>query len=403
MGGTIRTHFPTHVLKARPDPSAMTVTAILTWPTRDVAGDFVRPSGLDFAPHAADPWVDLEHGFDPDVGRRPVGWARESLARPGGDYAVSWGTFDVDGTPHRLPVGTTHFDPSDRVSSQVFALVERDALPGVSLEFEPVAGCMKSLGPSPMGYRPELGSADAYRFDRASVVRWTHCARPVNEGALTAVRKSLGGHVPDPLATILSSGRVGGEALDPFIRKALAAYAPKLNRSVVRVEKAVNDDDNETIYDEAAPEAETPETEPDGDEAPATPTVQAHYDVAQGIIDLCEQARQQLESSEHVKGKQYLLKALDKLESVAEDVKANGDKIDGEVSGGKEPEEGDEEPVGDEIETDDEGVMKAIRPVYKANIKRFTLAQVQKAVAADEDAELEKALRRFRRAKKVSG
>jgi hypothetical protein len=201
------------VRKAVADTRTLSVKAALTFPLYDLAGDWVEPSGCDFSSHRRDPWVDLEH-----TGRR-VGWARKSLSAAGSPYSVELSTQTLDdGTRCTLPFGTTYFDPSDRVSSQVFALVAQDALPGVSLEFRPVPGFCKSLG-----RRSPLEARDAMRFDRADVVRWTHCATPVNAGALTVV-KSLRSPVPPELAKVLSDNRVAGEVLCEPIRKALAAY-----------------------------------------------------------------------------------------------------------------------------------------------------------------------------------
>lgn len=356
-----RSLFPT-LQKAVVDESAMSVVAVLTYPGVDKAGDIVRSEGLNFALHAHEPWIDLEHNG------QPIAWARKSLGKPG-QYSVQHSNLDIEGKPHTLPIGTSYFDSRDRLSSQVFDLIARDALPGVSLEFRAVPGFFKALGQSPLENRP------AYDFLRADVVRWCHCAVPVNPGAQT-VTKSLA--ATDPLMKILSDGKIGDEDLHPTIKKALSVYMP--SRKSFPVGKAMNLDDPDTtsVYD--TPEvtgAETPEATPD--EAPATPTVQAHYDVAQGLIDLCEQARGSLQSSEHMKGKQYLLKLIDKVEAMAEDAKANGDKIDGEIAGGKEPT--DDEPVGDTIEKDDDGTMKAIRPVYKKAIKRFTMKEVTKGIA----------------------
>jgi len=367
---TYTTRFPRVVRKADVDARAMSVSAVLTYPGVDLAGDVVWPSGIDFASHRRDPWIDLEHD-----GNR-VGWARPSLDRPG-DYGVSWKSLPIDGTYHRLPVGTTHFDHRDRLGSQVFALIAEDALPGVSLEFRPVPGYLKALGRSPLENR------SAYEFFKADVVRWTHCARPVNEGALTLTKSQT---EPDKLLSILSAGRVGSEQLHPTILKSLARYIPTPNKRTVRVEKAMDEDDPTTMYDDEAPEEAG---EPAADEGTGAPTVQAHYDCSQGIIDLCDQAEQQLQASEHLKGKQYLLKQIEKLRSVAEDMKANGDKIDGELSGGTD--ETDEEPTGEEIETDEEGVIKGIRPVYRKAIKRFTLREVNKA-ATEHDPKKIKAL-----------
>lgn len=52
---------PVVLRKARPDTRALSVTAVLSTPGIDLAGDIVHPSGLDFTAHSRTPWVDLEH------------------------------------------------------------------------------------------------------------------------------------------------------------------------------------------------------------------------------------------------------------------------------------------------------------------------------------------------------
>jgi hypothetical protein len=367
----------------RTSTSGMWAKALLTAPYPDLAGDVVVPAGIDFTAHRSHPAIDLEHGRDPAARSEPVAWARDTLAEPGGAYALEWHTLDFGepGAPdrQRVPVGTSYFDKSSRLSTQTFALVEQDALPAVSIEFRAVPGFCKALGRSPLEDR------DAYRFDRAELVRWSVCARGVCPHALTltdGVRKSLSAsapQVPPALAQIVRDGRVnvGGrwEALHPAIAKALGA-PPR--SATVRVEKSMNDDQLATPAETAAADMPQPDVADAG--PPAKPTVQAHYDFAQGLLDLIDQAEAQLESSEHMKGKQFLTKKLEAIRGLAEDVKAMGDKIDGELSAKDEAEpgdDGDEEPVGDEIDTDDEGVMKGIRGVYRKAIKRFRLADLE--------------------------
>jgi len=339
------------------DADRLTVQALLTYPVRDLAGDYVRPQGLAWDAFAADPAVDVEHSG------LTVAWCRESLSRPGAPLAVEHHDLVIDGTSHRLPVATSYFDASCKKSMQVFRLVAEDKLPGVSLEFEPLAG--RRLGKSTLEPR------DAYEFTSCRVLRYTHCATPVNPGALT-VTKAV-----DALLPVIQTGKLGGEQLDPALwgalKKSLSAYTPR--RVTVRVEKAMPETDEtpETVYDEAA-DANPGDV---GAEAPATPTVQAHYDCAQMISDVLAHVRELLLTSEHVKGRQWLEKKLAKIEGDVEDIKANGDRIDGELAGGTEPPDG--EPVGEEVEKDEEGVIKGIRPVYRKAIKRFSLAELKAA------------------------
>ncbi|HVL14453.1 MAG TPA: hypothetical protein VM529_17910, partial [Gemmata sp.] len=243
MGATARTYATrydpdrakrTVVFKASVDTRELTSTAVLSYPTPDLAGDVVVPEGLDFGRHMADPRVDLEHRRDPDFGDATVGWARTTLDKPGGLYTVRSVPLEChDGRVRNLPVGTTHFDPSDRLQSQAFALVERDVLPAVSLEFVPDMRFAKSLGPSPLEPR------DAFEFRRARVEVYTLCAAGVCREALVA--KSA----YDPLRSVLSANRVGGEELHPTIKKALSHYLPgkpRVVRSGFVAEKAMDEE-----------------------------------------------------------------------------------------------------------------------------------------------------------------
>jgi hypothetical protein len=379
---------PPAFLKAPANSVALTFKSLLTYPMHDLAGDYVVPSGCDFTPHAEDPCIDLEHRRHPMVKGMPVAWARESLGEPGAPYAVEMVklNFAGEGNPadwHTVPVGTEFFNKSCRVSMQVFALRESGGLPASSLEFSMVPGFYKAIGWSEMERR------DAYYFDRVAVQRWTVCERGVNPGAMTLTKsRTAPPQVPCVLGKILADKRlnVGGtyEPLHGYILKALAPEGPPAKRTTVRVEHKAMDpltapqDDELTTTNEDAVEEMAP---------PAKPTVQSHYDLAQGMLDLIDQAEAQLEGGEHVGGKKFLMKKFEKLRADVEDIKANGDKIDAELSkkgGDAEPEDGDEEddPLPEPVEKDGDGVMKGIRPVYRKAIKRFRLADLVAAPPA---------------------
>lgn len=383
------------VLKSVADAKELSVVGPLTYPGIDRAGDIVRPAGLDFTSHRRSPWVDLEHGREPGVADAPVGWCRKSLSRPGGDYGVFWSTVDVPGHGAcRLPFARTYFDPSDRLQSQVFALYERGALTGYSLEFRPVVA--KAIGWSALDRR------QAMDFQEADVVRYTCCAVPVCPGALVAedglVRKSLLGQVPAPLLKILSDNRLGTESLHPVITKAFAPLNSK--RAVARVEKAMEEETPATVYDDEAPDVTQPEETDEG----ASPTAQALYDAAQMLADACETLRSAVETSEHKAGKKKAQGLCDAIDALAAKATGIGDMIHADVSGDDDMDEDDEEPEVEPEETkpdgDDDGVMKAFaaphRRVYRKAVKRFKVAEILKgAEPTKEDPELAR-LRRER-------
>lgn len=392
--GTHATHrsAPVVIRKARADTHELSVTAVLSFPGVDQVGDIVHADGLDFTSHRRNPWVDLEHNG------QCVGWARKSLSATGGKYGLEHLNLSHGGETHRLPVGTTWFDPNDALQSQVFALVAEDALPGVSLEFRPVPKQYKALGRSPLEQRP------AYEFFQGDVVRWTHCASPVNEGATVA--KSMGTpNATDKLLSALSAKRVGSEPMHPTIFKALSQLTPQ--RRLVRVEKAMEPNaETETVYDDA-PAAE--ETEPTGG---GSPTAMAAYNLAQGIKDLCEQARTELSKGEHVKGRKSVNKILDAVEDYVEDALSAGKMVDADLAGdkGDEDVEAEEPEVPEEdTETDDDGIVKGIPMTVRKALKRFALKDIKKARERDDAevaaaiAERDRAAKEYRRAERNAG
>lgn len=374
-------------LVAKAVPSELLVVGALSTPAPDLAGDVVRPEGLDFRPHARTCEIDLEHARGA-TGTAAVAWARKSLSRPG-DYSTAWATVDYAGREMRLPFGHAYFDPSDPLQHQAFALYDRGALTGFSLEFVPVE--CKSRG-----FRSPLEDRDAMEFTRASVVRYTCCAVPVCPDAVVVeggvVRKATTAptQVPPALCTILSSGRVGAEQLHPVIAKALSHHLPpkKYHRTVEA--KAMDED---TVYDAANPD---PEPAPDaGDEGgSATPTAQAAYDAGQMLSDACAQIEDALGKCEHVAGKKKLMSLCDQLKKFGEKAVAIGDQVAADVGGSGDMDEDDEEPdvPAEDMEPDDgdDGVLKAfaspVRKAYRPGLKRFTLAQVEKGMQREDPA-----------------
>jgi hypothetical protein len=149
--------------------------------------------------------------------------------------------------------------------------------------------------------------------------------------------------------------------------------------------------DEQTVYDDEAPELTGADdhAEPDGDEGgEATPTAQAAYDAAQMLTDACQQIRDALGKSEHVAGKKKLMALCDQIEKVAEKATAVGDMVAADVGGDGDMDEDDEEPEvePDAMEPDDEGVIKALsaprRRVYRKAVKRFSVAEISKGMAA---------------------
>ncbi len=106
--------------------------------------------------------------------------------------------------------------------------------------------------------------------------------------------------------------------------------------------------DDPALADANSPYAQTGD---DMDAAPP-PTVQAMYDGAQGLLDLCSAVEAAMKKSEHMKGRKYAMKLCADLRSTAAEAKKFGDKVKAELSG-KPPMDGDEAPS-DEDDNDQE-------------------------------------------------
>jgi hypothetical protein len=371
------------VFKSRVDTATLSSTALLSYPEKDLAGDLVNPEGVRFFKHMAHPAVDIEHRRDPDFGDATVGWARD----PAGNYAARHVLLKChDDIARPLPVGTTYFDPSDRLQAQAFALVERGVLPDVSLEFVPDWTAAKAVGWS------DLEGRKAYEFGRVDVVRWTLCAKGVCPSATTL--KS----VYDPLRSVLSAGRIGSEPLHETIKKAFAHKAGKSNTVTVprTVEKAdMNDLETPVPEMPDVPDAEAPADE-GADEAPALGGIAAMYAKVEALLASVEQNESDMETSDSPELRAFMEKVRGKISALAEEIKAKADAHDAKLNGEKgEKEEGEsegEESEGEsedsaappDMETDDEGALKAVRPRYKPMLKacrkaRYSLAEVLKA------------------------
>jgi len=381
----------------------LTFTSLLTFPCIDLDGDYVAPEGCDFRKHILDPRIDLEHG-NTKLGMRPVAWARKSLSEPGAPHSVYWKRIDFGepGAPevHRVPIGVEYYDPSDRVSMQVFALREQDVLPASSLEFSPVNGHFRPIG------KALIRPGNAYHFDKVDVHRWTVCERGVNPGALTPLRKSLAGQVPTALSKILRDKRINvGGSMQPLCEvlfKALSAPVAPSTKTVVPLglkampyptpdddedEDAIvaNEDDGEGVQEEVlGDDTDTPVEDADlttpgedeiaeqaaADDDMAHPSVQATYEAAGAIVDACEHLKTAAKSTESKEIYRDLSKMCAQIEALAAKLKSVGDKHDSALqqmksgaptaddTGDEEVPEGDEEPDGDEdgsMPSDDDG------------------------------------------------
>jgi len=402
------------------DADKLTVTEVLTYPETDKAGDFVHPDGGNFAPHQSNPWVGLEHFrwhkserdtwvYPDEAGatEEPVviAWARDSLADPDGKYTVRMTDLTLKGDKVRLPVATSYFDPSDKLSMQVFALVADDTLPGVSMEFKPAKPSLsdgrmlksyRTLGPSPIENRPAL---EIFRWDFHGFV---HCRTPVNGGALTVL--------PDKLIKAVQIGKIGSEAMHPLLLKSMAAVIP--SRRYFAVNNTINKADmlpdqslaETSVYDEVAGDAgsgEGSQTSPS-----EYPTADGLYAFGQALKDACMAASEV--KGEHKKGMKAIRKLCEKVDAIVQEALATAENVEQDLGDEADAEIEATEDEAAEVETDvdDEGIIKALPQRLKLLLKaqRFKLSEIQAAEAGNtpEDvARMAKSARKYKRAKAI--
>lgn len=375
------------------DTRRLCVTAALTYPVHDRAGDYVQPDGGDWSVHKADPWVGLEH-YRFSKSRNEMllpgePGATEEIVRVGTAADPDTGAHSVvlKAMPEgRLPFGTTWFDPADRLSAQTFRLVEEGALEGVSLEFTLRKGMYRELGPSPLERR------NAYHVDGWNGLGWVHCVTPVNPGA--QILKAVGA-AQDIVLRVVTSGRVGDEPAHPLILKSLARFAPGKSATVTGgftpVEMKAMDEQ---------PADMTAAYEPDGDEAGGGGGngITGVYDHAQQIEDLAASIAAIADTTDSGELAKDVAKLAAVITAAAEKVKAVADKhqakLDAAKGGGEEAEPAEDAPA--DMDKDDDGVLKAMAPrhykaVKAARVRRFSKAEVAAApvVAAPADPEAE--------------
>lgn len=389
----------------------MCVDSILSWPYPDLAGDIVDLDGIDFTPHQSHCEIDLEHART-HLKAYPVAWARESLSKPGAPYAVERVFMNLAGAGepdewHTVPIGTSYFDPKDRISSQTFALVEQGLLPAVSLEFRMIQGFFKARGWSDLENRP------SYDFGKVNADKWTLCARPVNGGAMHLEDDTiLKAHpVPVGLATILRDRRVsvGGqwEPLHGRLLKALADVVQPSSTTTAHIRwgKAMEPDEDDDFGamggdgfpDESGTDADLMPDMEEGMGAPPANGVSAIYAHVQALEDAADALENDLNNSDNPKLITEVRATLADLRKHSAKLKKLGDKHDAKLQavkgGAAEPDDADDaDSEGDDtpdMGRDEEGILKAVRPVYrpallsikKAQPRRLKASEVHKAKA----------------------
>lgn len=403
------------------DTSKLTVTAPITAPVKDHEGDFMHPTGGNFEPHRKNPWVGLEHyhfhksdrdqmvypvlengDSNPDASPDPVivAWARDSLADPSGNYTIRM-IHNLEfrkGEKCSLPFVTSYFDKNDQLSSQVFAMVESDMLPGVSMECKPSPDRLKDgrlyksfreIGPSIHEHRPAL---EIFNWDLHGLV---HCKSPVCPDALTVTKS-------DRLIKAVQTAKVGDETMHPLLLKSLSAVVPARKYFVAGslVRKSMDPDPMATtsVYDEAANPDNREESGNGQSEYPTADGLylagQAAADSATGLSSI---------KGEHKKGLKAAAKIAAKFTALAQEAIAAAKNVEEDLDS---EDENEVEPTEDEAAdvdtaTDDDGMVKCLPDRVKMLLKarRFSMKEIEKAerLTPEEEAIAARELKKFTR------
>ncbi|OWK34307.1 hypothetical protein [Fimbriiglobus ruber] len=375
------------------DPSRMTVTSVLTYPTVDLEGDLVAPDGC--RGWADTPCVNHEHGI-------PIGHGVPTTR-----MAM------IDGKEWELPIGLSHFaqrvsdlngvdmaivdgkgrrvgryDPNEslQVAPQAFALVEHGILTGVSLEAH-------SLNSEVRG-RSLIRGGPAYAIHEWEGDGWAHCRHPINPGA-----QVLAPELVEKAFQIAGTGRLNGEPLRPLIRKSLQPYLDQFTRRAmvpgvdlktpVPVRKAMADyndpapDPEDTPDDVTADTGEPDETstEPDAEAAPGLKkTGMAVMSLIQQLMDTAKQIKDAVAGPdlEDKEGLELLSGVADQIEELAKEAKVDAQKVWPDGGFGA-PDNDTGEPDDTMPMTDDGAVMsKAFRKGFPT---RFKVSDLRKPAA----------------------
>jgi hypothetical protein len=174
-GGKIASVLPSARL-GKADESEMSVPVIVCTNAIDRDRERILPKGITTLNHSRNPQVDFQH----DTGLA-VGMAR---VRNGDGYT---GEYTVKLDPAERLVAKTFFHQNTEIGNQVFEMVVKGALPGVSLTMLPVPNLVKK-------YDARDGGRPITVYEAGDLVAYSHVWQPSNPECLAEiVHKGLGG------------------------------------------------------------------------------------------------------------------------------------------------------------------------------------------------------------------
>jgi hypothetical protein len=197
-GGKIASVLPSARL-GKADESEMSVPVIVCTNAIDRDRERILPKGITTLNHSRNPQVDFQH----DTGLA-VGMAR---VRNGDGYT---GEYTVKLDPADRLVAKTFFHQNTEIGNQVFEMVVKGALPGVSLTMLPVPNLVKK-------YDARDGGRPITVYEGGDLISYSHVFQPAN---------------PECLAEIVHKGLSGGK---PLCRELFEKCSPLVGERNVQV------------------------------------------------------------------------------------------------------------------------------------------------------------------------
>ncbi len=330
------------------DDAKMMVTSVITSPRMDRQGDVVEPDGIDLSVHSVNPVVFYDHRKSPEW-QLPIGKSET----PGGTYTVRrW----EDKT-----LADLYFAQNYKPAEEVYTLVRQDILRGISIGYLPGIE-RNSVEKIPGGN---------LRYNTSVLHEISVTPQPTNPEALTIalekgsfsqlIMKSL-----SPFMISKANGNRPAMVTSGFrnsdVRKAMAK--PEVEEENAELTDADNLGEGDAGEggemgemgaeggEDMPVEEDYSETEPsDG----LTPAPRAYLNIAQGIMDLIGQFNDDMAGSEHAESRlEHAPDFANRLQEIAEEAKAYGEKVAAELNGGVPPEETPDPNNPDMMETDPE-------------------------------------------------
>lgn len=351
------------------------ILSVVTYPTKDYAGDRVRPDGGDWTKYPEHPYVNWSHRCP--IGR---GTVKHRLLKFEGEttpVAVGTTTFlytkaDLEGLDLRRRDPRTHrswdkeppytVDEVLEASMQAERLIRDDIAPGVSIEFD-VDEKRKGTDWWDLNERSLLENRPARHFEVWRGLGYAHARQPVNPGCLTLKgqpRVNPRMESVEKAIRVAQTGKLpGGEPVCEIILKSFDDLKSYRSATMVLVKGDVPTSTSTDTAD--APSAHA--------DAAGGPKMGAGHramiNFSQGLNDLCTRIEEEGAESDDLSVRKYIRKVCAKAKDLAGDVLARAEKHASKLNGNEKDDddnpmdEDDYSPSAEEkaINTDAEGFI----------------------------------------------